>query len=185
MIVKPVVVAASAVALVSASPAPDIAFVDYPSVRQVTCQQGKGSAVQTSSGWLSVAHVTGLQGCTIDGAEIQVLEQNRDQDFSRIVVRNHRMAPVAIDCRGFVAGHYYWSSGYALGAPFQTAVRIRALGIAHNNGLKILMGARTVIPGMSGGAVFSDRGVVGVINAYNPLMGLSFSRELRETSVCK
>ncbi len=174
-----------AVALVIA-PADDISFVQYPQVRQVRCNHASGTAFQTTKGWVSVAHVTSLYDCKIDGRPITATEQNRGQDFSRIVTDVARWLPLPISCEGFAAGRYYYSTGYALGRPYQTNVRIMATGYVGPGGMQVLVSDHTVIPGMSGGPIMDERGaVVGTVNAFNPELGLSFSRSLRDTTLCK
>lgn len=176
-----------AAALLVAAPVPvsHIALTSYPAVRQVRCDEGRGSAVQVGSEWISAAHVASLRNCSIDGHPMTVIEKDGDNDFARIALRTNRRAPAPINCGGFIPGEYYWSVGYAHGEWYQTAVRLRATGFRHVTGMQILIGEHTVIPGMSGGAVFdSDGRVVGVVNAYNEFYGLSFSRALQDTSVC-
>lgn len=173
--------------LVAATPASDdLTFIDHPSVRQVLCTEGRGSAFQTDHGWVSVAHVTAMKGCFIDGQPIEVTEQDGEHDFSRLNVFSIRNVPMRIDCSGYKPGEYYWSAGYAFGRPFQTRIRIMATGFSLPDGKRILVGEYSVIPGMSGGPIYNDAGeVVGLVNAFLPGSGISLSRELKDTSLCK
>ena len=51
--------------------------------------------------------------------------------------------------------------------------------------MRYLLGPQ-VIPGMSGGPILNSRGeVVGVVNRYTREMPLSYSRALKDTSVCR
>lgn len=177
----------AALALVSApADSPSVSFLQYPQVRQVICDEGRGTAFQTGQGWVSVAHVTRLGHCTIDGHQITVTEQDGDQDFSRIETDVPRWLPSAISCEGFKPGQYYWATGYAMGKPFQTNIRVMGTGLHHISGMAMLVGEYSVIPGMSGGEIFDQQGrVVGTVNAYLVGTGISFSRELKGTSLCR
>jgi hypothetical protein len=173
-------------ALVVAPASPDVSFVQYPQVRQIWCDHSTGTAFQTTKGWVSVAHVTDDSGCKIDGAPIFVTEQNTRLDFSRLFVSLPAYFPMQFSCEGIVPGRTYYTAGYALGLKIQTNVRVFAIPLKTSDGLYILVGRSTVLPGMSGGPVFDHRGTaVGTINRYNPQLGLSISRSLRETSLCK
>lgn len=184
MIVKALVAASLAAAPVAVSS--DVAFVQYPQVQQVRCDEGRGTAVYTSKGWVSVAHVTSMTNCRINQWPVIVSEQNGELDFSRLVIVAPRLAEVRISCEGFKAGEYYWATGHAFGKPYQTNVRIRATGLKGWRTFDALVGGYTVVPGMSGGMVMNSRGeMVGMVNAYNPVFGLSFSRSLKETSLCR
>jgi hypothetical protein len=185
---KALALAGVALSLVSASPAIDDerTFAEHPSVRMVTCKEGSGSAVQIAGQWISVAHVTAMHDCEIDGQPIAVLEQNGAEDFSRLIVASNRHVPIKISCAGMRPGQFVWAYGYAMGLPFQTRVTMRVTEAFGDNGQRELIGAYTVIPGMSGGLVMNARGeAVGVVNAYRPFSGLSFSRDLRQTSLCQ
>jgi hypothetical protein len=161
-------------------------FANHPSVRMVACKEGSGSAVQIAGQWISVAHVTAMHDCEIDGHPIAVLEQNGAEDFSRLIVVSNRHVPIKISCAGMHPGQFVWAYGYAMGLPFQTRVTMRVTEAFGDNGQRELIGTYTVIPGMSGGLVMNARGeAVGVVNAFRPYSGLSFSRDLRQTSLCQ
>lgn len=172
---------------VSASPeqAP-LVYLNYPLVHRVDCDEGRGTAFRVGQNhWLSVAHVTSLHNCTIDGAPIAVTEQDGTRDFTRL--DTHRAVPngFRINCHGFIPGQWYWSVGFAGGKPYQTAIALYATYAHAANGLRVLIGPYAVIPGMSGGPVMDRTGaVVGTVNAYIPGTGISLSRELKTTSVC-
>lgn len=161
----------------------------YPQVKQVLCGFGaSGTAFRIDADtYLSVAHVTKMFGCKINGEPIQVVESAGD--FSILHTDDSREGGLPISCEGFKAGQFYFGTGYAYGWQLQRTVMLRAHfldqigGIAH--GMRILYGPETVIPGMSGGPVMNAKGeVVGMVNAYNKIWGLSFSLSLSDTSLC-
>lgn len=156
--------------------------VAYPQVKQVVCHGGRGSAFLTERGWASVAHVTSQTGCAIDGTAIG--SKQEDGDFSRV---DHavRGKGFKINCGGFVAGQWYWAVGYANGFEWQTMTRILATWKDADDGMRMLWGP-PVIPGMSGGPILNAAGeVVGTVNAYSKEFPVSFSRALKDTSLCR
>jgi hypothetical protein len=171
--------------LLSATPdyVPD--YTHHPMVKQLICAGGRGSAFRIGrTSFISVSHVTSLGPCTMDGVPITAVEE--PGDFAIVEADIPRISALRINCEGFKAGEYYWATGYARGLPWQLTVRIKATGEFHPNGMAVLVGRQTVIPGMSGGAVRNSAGeVVGAINMFNPFFGISLSRELRDTSVCR
>lgn len=176
----------AALALVQPSSSPDVVFQNYPAVHRVDCDNWRGSAFRTGPHeYLSVAHVTIGEGCTIEGEPILRVTESTDKDFTELHTSRAGNG-YAIDCKGFIPGHWYWAVGFARGAGFQTAVAIYATYAMADNGERIFIGLHTVIPGMSGGPVIDPETgkVVGLVNMYNPEYNLSFSRELKETSAC-
>jgi hypothetical protein len=171
----------------SALPEQDpITFIQYPLVHQVICLEGKGTAFRVGPRhFLSVAHVTGLHGCSVDGQPIAVTEQDKGRDFSQFDADLPSERKLEINCTGFVPGQWYWAAGYAEGAPFQTELAVYATFAKDPSGKRVLIGPRAVIPGMSGGPIFDASGkVVGTVNAYYAGTGISLSRELKDTSAC-
>lgn len=154
----------------------------YPQVVQVECDTGRGTAFAIRGGKrLSVAHVTNISGCKIDGEPVHA---TRDEgvDFSVIEAAEHNGFP--INCEGFRPGQWYFAIGYARGWQWQTMVMILAT-FQNAEGQTVLIGPPTVIPGMSGGPVLNSAGeVVGTVNRYNDSFALSFSQPLKGTSVC-
>jgi hypothetical protein len=178
-----IALACAALSCVSATaPAPT---VTYAPVEQVFCAGSLGTAFRIRGGkFLSVAHVTSGEGCTIDGALLNAVPEE-GLDFSVIEGLPKGMS-FKINCDGFVPGQWYHAIGHARGLPAQTVVTIYATTYRHPDGMVIFFGPQTVIPGMSGGPVLNQAGeVVGMVNAYNPFFGLSFSRELKDTSLCR
>jgi hypothetical protein len=181
-----VLLGACSLAFVPATTKQDVeAFVQHPNVKQVVCLGGKGTAFRIGPDrFASVAHVTNNDTCSIDGKPISGV-QERSIDFSTIALPNDGQDGLKIDCGGFVPGQWYWATGYAYGAPFQTNIALYATYVKVN-GMRMFYGPRTVIPGMSGGPIFNASGaVVGTVNAYHPLLGTSYSVELKDTELCR
>jgi hypothetical protein len=171
-----------------ASEHPDVVFQNLASVYRVDCDSWRGTAFRVGPNhFLSVAHVTSGTHCNIAGKPTTVTEQDGANDFAQLNADIRGGKPYAIDCGGFVPGRWYWAAGYAFGAMFQTNVAIYATYAFSDNGERVFMGMHTVIPGMSGGPVIDPAtgAVVGTVNMYDPENGLSFSRELKGTSVCR
>jgi hypothetical protein len=80
---------AASIAFAPAHDASSIVFVHYPLVHRVDCLEGRGTAFRVGgSHWLSVAHVTALHACSIDGQPITVTEQDGAHDFARLDAGN-------------------------------------------------------------------------------------------------
>jgi hypothetical protein len=176
-------------ALALAAPQPvysPISFVQYPMVHRVDCAEGRGTAFRAGANhWISVAHVTAMHDCRIDGAPVTVTEQDGVNDFSRLDTATGAPNGFRINCHGFVPGQWYWSVGFAGGAPWQTALAVYATYAKAPDGKRVLIGPNDFIPGMSGGPVLNEAGeVVGTVNAYVPGTPISLSRELKDTSAC-
>ena len=157
--------------------------VNYPQVKQVRCAGGSGTAFKTERGWVSAAHVTSLFGCEIDGVPIGA-EPEGSLDFSRLDYAG-KGSGFKINCEGFKPGTYTFAIGYAGGYTWQTMTRHLATYKDTDDGFKLLLGAPTVIPGMSGGPILNEAGeVVGMVNMYSKMFPVSFSRALKDTSLC-
>lgn len=185
MFAKVACVAALAAAPV-AVPSDSIAFVAYPGIYLVRCDEGSGTGFEVGRNhFLSVAHVTAMHNCTVAGVPITVTEQDGAHDFSQFdaeIADKH----LRYSCEGFHAGEWVWAVGYAGGRPIQTAIPAYTTFAKNRDGFRVFIGEHAYIPGMSGGPVFNSRGeVVGTVNAYVPGTGISMSRDLRETSICK
>jgi hypothetical protein len=165
---------------------PDAPIPYYPQIHQVSCDLGKGSAVRIGDDtYVTAAHVSKLSGCSIDGEPLQVVNQSGELDFT-ILHSNAHGRGLKINCGGFVPGDFYYATGFAHGWPIQTTILLRATAFKGWHGFTILYGPQTVIPGQSGGAVMNAAGeLVGIVNAYNSALGLSFSRPLSETVLCQ
>ena len=132
---------------------------------------------------LSVKHVTSVGNCIIDGQPITVRYESPDQDFSILSATPGPRIP--IDCGGFHKGQHIIAIGHARGRDELTTIALTATGVKAD-GLDVLFGVFTVIPGMSGGVlVDADTGrAVGTVNRYDPGPGLSMSQSLKDTPIC-
>jgi hypothetical protein len=174
-----------AVAQISASPAPpEVTQYQHPLVKQVLCLAARGTAFRVDGNrMLSVDHVTDNVMCTIDGVRAKAVAE--PGDFSVIHTAPYTGNSLKINCDGFVPGEYYFAVGYAGGKATQKTVRLLATKGTAQEGMVILWGSPTVIPGMSGGPVLSADGeVVGTVNMFSMQAPLSLSRQLKDTSVC-
>jgi hypothetical protein len=177
--------AATSLLVPTAAYAP-MAFVQYPLVHRVNCDEGSGSAFRVGANhWLTALHVAALTHCEIDGAPVTVTERDEANDFARMDTPLGVPNGYRINCSGFVPGRWYWASGFANGAPFQTGIAVYATYARDASGKRVLIGPNDFIPGMSGGPVMDESGaVVGMVNAYVQGTPISLSREMRDTSMC-
>jgi hypothetical protein len=162
------------------APVPAPVYIDYPLVEQVRCAEGTGTAFTAAGRIVSVHHVTRLTNCSINGVPLDAAQEG-DKDFSTAPAS---IAGYRINCEGFKEGEPYWATGYAEGGP-DRLISLVGTGEYHANGMAVLLGWPTVIPGMSGGAIYDRHGtIVGTINMYSTIYPLSFSVELKGTSLC-
>jgi hypothetical protein len=154
----------------------------YTQVNQVVCNEGKGTAFDIADGrMVSVAHVTKLTNCQIDGKAIDA-KSEAGLDFSVIKAAQREGFP--INCEGFKPGEWYFAIGHAKGWQWQTMMRLMAT-YQTESGQTELLGPPQVIPGMSGGPVLNAKGeVVGTVNRYHNFFPLSYSQPLKGTSLC-
>ena len=183
MIAKCLALVASALCCVSATEAPPMPqFVAYPQIQQVHCTEGMGTAFRAKGRWLSVNHVTMLHNCHI-GTKAIAAKQEGNLDFS---IAGPALGGFEIDCAGFQEGEPYYAVGYANGFPVQRLVVLKGTGAFDDNGMAVLFGIQTLIPGMSGGPILSKEGkVVGLNNMFHRWLPLSLSVELKQTSLCR
>ena len=183
-VLKALALVALAMPLASASQTPARNY--YQQVHQVMCDRSRGTAVRISEDtYLSVHHVSVNKGCRINGEMIRVVEESPELDFS-ILHTSRTGRGMKISCEGIRPGSWVFAVGYANGWPIQRMTMHLATPHKSNSGFVVLLGHDTVIPGMSGGPVLNAKGeIVGMVNAYNRVFGMSFSRDLKDTSVCQ
>jgi hypothetical protein len=177
--------------LLAQSPAGEVrqAPYHYPAVHQVICKMEKGSTRGTAflvapNTLATAAHVLD-EDCSIDGKPITVKENRGDLDFA-IVEADIPGRPMRVNCAGFTAGRWAYATGYANGFGWQTTLALLAVYLKDEEGKRALLGMPRVIPGMSGGPIVNEAGeVLGIVNAYHNFAPLSFSRELKDTSLCR
>lgn len=158
----------------------------YPTIYQVKCERSLGTAFRVGvTRFISVAHVTSAKGCTINGQPIYATAE--DGDFSTFSAAVYGGRPMKVDCGGFRPGRWYYAVGHARGWSWQTTLPLYATYAKAYNGMRMLLGSPTVIPGMSGGPLIDAEtgAVAGTINAYRSDQPISYSRELRDTSICR
>lgn len=168
---------------------PPTIFTHHPYVEKVTCDSASGTAFKIHTGhWLTVAHVADNQDCRIDGKQITILELDEKNDFAIIDVPDDRPGGLQVNCNGYSNYRWYYGIGHGRGyrEPQIVAVRYDSwLTWIGSRKWGILEAARFV-PGMSGGPVLDHTGrVVGTVNAYGVFRRISFSRQLRDTTICK
>jgi hypothetical protein len=171
-----------AVALAAAPSSASVADVPaYPMVERVQCREGSGTAFIAGGYTISAAHVTTLSNCQMRGQPIALDNQGGDFSVGPARVRGYK-----IDCGGFKHGETYHAVGYAFGLYTQTVLSMTGTGKYADNGMALLIGWPTFIPGMSGGILLNKRGeAVGVVNMFSRLYPVSLSAELKGTSVCR
>lgn len=159
---------------------------NHPLVEKVLCDTARGTAFRVGKDyWLSVKHVTDKGNCKVNGEPVKELWNSPTQDFSIFRLEARTGKSFKIDCGGFRDGAIYTATGHARGLDDQTHVTLTATSRSIS-GFAVLKGVFTVIPGQSGGPVIDrETGkVVGTINVFQPVEGLSGSLPLRDTPVC-
>lgn len=159
---------------------PDGLFVNYPMVRMVDCGLSRGTAFYAENRLISASHVTDVP-CFVDGKFLkQTHEEGLDFSSEPSSIKGYK-----INCEGFKEGETYLAVGHAHGSTVQRLLILTGTGEEASNGAALLWGWPSVIPGMSGGPILNMRlEVVGIVNAYLPGWPVSFSRELKDTSLC-
>lgn len=176
--------------LVSASLPETITYTYHPDIVMVQCADRRGTAFRVGSrAFYSVNHVTSARGCMIDGMPVTVTFADKGRDFSVLRVGAEKPGGIKPNCGGFVDGEIYYAVGHARGEYRQRMVAVRYSSMATKmypwREFGVLIGAEAFIPGMSGGPVLTVSGeVVGTINGYSPITGVSFSQPLSGTAVC-
>lgn len=164
-------------------------FVTHPYVEKVSCDRGSGTAFKISDGrWLTADHVSNIGGCRIDGKPITVTHADDVGDFSVISFDDKRSGGIEVNCSGFVDRVWYFGIGHGLGyhIPQVKAVRYSAFLTFIASDRWGVLEANRFVPGMSGEPVLDQTGrVVGTVNAYGVTHRIAFSRQLRDTIICR
>lgn len=165
---------------------------DHPHVKQVTCSNARGTAWRLSKGrFVSVSHVTRHPGCKVNGLPIIVEHDDPFGDFSIIRVPGDNVkGGIPVNCQGFAPGQWYYSVGFARGNWWSVVISLKSVAwpnwVSLKYGWSMFKGIEYMIPGMSGGVVLNAAGEgVGTVNAYNDIEGLSWSRSLSQTALCR
>lgn len=186
MIAKCLVAAAT---LLASSPAVP-QTMGAPTVPRIMCKVPRGytagSAFRIGSHFLVTAkHVIANGECRIDGEPVTITYKSPAQDYA-LLSDDRDGAFLKVDCGGFQRGHEYIAIGHARGLDQLTAIKI--IGTGEKDGdMSILVGIFTVIPGQSGGVILDAEtgAAVGMVNAYDPEKGWSYSIALHDTSICE
>lgn len=157
---------------------------NYEAVKQVKCSGGTGTAFRIRGGdFVTAAHVTSIGGCTINGAPIEGSAEP-PLDFAIIKTASLPGDGFNVNCEGFKPGQWYFAVGYGSGFPWQTMTRLIATTRTYN-GMAVLQGHPSVVPGYSGGVFLNEAGeAVGVVNMWSGGLPFSISLPLSETSLC-
>jgi hypothetical protein len=170
------------------SAAPESAPVADP-VPKVVCLHKDGYSAGTAfrvgpNLLVSVNHVTSSGNCQIDGRAIHIFYASAKADFS--ILSDDRAGKwLKVDCNGFVAGRKYLAIGHARAMDELTVVPMIATGQS-DDGMAILGSVFEAQPGQSGGPIVDAEtlAVVGTVNAADWENGLTYSVELKGTSIC-
>jgi hypothetical protein len=175
--VRKLLAALACLSLTASAPVPVNLDDGDAAIVLVVCDQGVGSATRvTENAYISVAHVTSLGNCTVDGTKITVTHSDAEQDFSTFIGPKGKDT-LDISCDGFTRLEGYVSRGHAYGDPnvwFQPVI-----AVAEYKGKWAFVG--DIFPGMSGGPIVDKDGrITGVNNIANPSAGV----DLKDTVVC-
>lgn len=187
---KPLLACLAAPFIASATIPESVTFTYHPSVVQVTCDKGLGSAFRIEGGaFISVNHVMSMHDCRVGGWPVFVTYPDvvHDVSFGRMGGVGYGLK---VNCGGYRDGETYWAVGYAFGRPIQRMVAViasdEATAESRWGSFETMLGAEQFIPGMSGGAVLNRAGeAVGTVNGYNTGdRNLSYSQPLSATPIC-
>lgn len=163
-----------------------IPSIVHPEVLRVQCIGASGSAFRIGeTKAISVAHVTGRQGCFIENKTYTTVHTKGD--FSILELPTPSGAYAKIDCGGFVPGRKYVARGFARGRYTLTDITGLVATSQKFGEMVILVGVFTVLPGQSGGPILDAQTgkVVGTVNLFDPKAGMSASVELKGTQACQ
>lgn len=174
-------------------------------VRLIQCGDRLGTAIIIGKNKLMTAmHVSKQDECydLPSGVLMTGTEVDDQLDFALLAADTGDIKPLAVTCDGFRAFRHYRSVGWAKGvalaqtdldsSPFYSSATFtipdrdyghKVIGYTPSGHLRILWGA--IYEGMSGGAVIDDDDRVVGMNNAGASQALGYSRELRDTPLCK
>jgi hypothetical protein len=174
--------------------------VDVNAIRLIRCGNALGTAFYIGNDqYVTAYHVTRDKACydVRTGVDFRNIESNQKLDFA--IIANSRLAkagelvPLKFDCQGFKKNKPYVSIGWAAGWRLAMNTQIATKKMTDNKfwvegsiheGLRELKGS--VIQGMSGGPMVDA--YTGLVTGINNITGgnytISWSRELKDTSLC-
>lgn len=143
----------------------------------VICTQAAGTAFKI--GWntyITAAHVSDNEGCTIGGQVVDVTRRDGKTDFAELRGPSSPHS-LPLSCAGFKPGRIYLARGWV---PGWGLMRLPWLATELTDaGQRVFVG--DAIPGMSGGVVMDRRGrVVGIVSKRLATRATSLS----DTSAC-
>jgi S1-C subfamily serine protease len=177
--------------------APAPSFINLETVRHLYCGDftGTGSIIDQDR-ILTANHVTAaLAECrdASTGEMGKVVYRNPDLDISVIQFPVGKLPQprMRYSCQGFVDGHIYYSIGWQNGTQL-VVNRITGTDVIsdrkdHKSGtmfnhVTLVLG--TIIPGMSGGPIIDEAGVMVGTNQATNHDGRSWSRPISDTYLC-
>jgi S1-C subfamily serine protease len=173
-------------------------FINLTAVRHIVCPavgSGTGEIIDTDT-ILTANHVTKNAGTCMDdatGVAGEVIYSNADLDISvmRFPAGTLPSSKMKIDCSGFRKGRTYYAIGWQRGTDLivNRVIGTEEFGMLidrKTNTLfnRVALVRGNIIPGMSGGPIVDEHGVLVGTNQATNKGGIGWSRELRDTYLC-
>ena len=179
--------------LLGAAPAPTneaipSPFIELDTVKRIVCETVVGSGVRIDGNLVLTAdRVVAGRACTIDDVPVELVHEDGARDIAIVRTAAASSIRVPLTCAGFATGFSYFAVGFAHGRKLVVQRLHGTDGIEIRDealrGLSQLRGL--VFPGMSGGPIVDEAGqVVGIVSAGNG-SGLTLSRALNQTKLCR